>query len=58
MNGYTKCEKDPKNNNILMKGQHGEKDLQKQKWKTTSLTWNEKGGNENEGGEKYSCLNI
>jgi hypothetical protein len=27
MNGYTKCEKDPKNNNILMKGQHGEKDL-------------------------------
>ncbi len=34
--GIQKCEKDHKNNDILMKRQHGEKDPHKQKWKTTT----------------------
>ncbi len=56
--GIQKCEKHHKNNDILMKRQHGEKDMQKQKWKTISFSRNERGGNKSEGGEKYSCLNI
>ncbi len=31
--GIQNCEKDHKNNDILMKRQHGEKDPQKQNWK-------------------------